>query len=160
MKYLEIELFWFLVIYISDDRNLYNNRQNPTAFDGSPRSLWCCELRYHYNARRIKVAALLHIYLRVKYRVYRTTVMNILSEKVFLYSRKTYDSIFFKLDLSNKEYQYIAIQMKLPLVLSHVLCELDSYIFLIFVWYLACYSCTVLHTHNVHTQCTFTLIGQ
>ena len=43
--------------------------------------------------------------------------MNILSEKAFLYSRKTYDSIFFKLDLSNKEYQCIAIQVKLPSVL-------------------------------------------
>ena len=87
-------------------------------FESSSRSLWYCELRYHYNARRIKVvAALLHIYLIVKYWVYKTTVMNILSENFLLNSQKTYDSIFFKLDLSNREYQYIAVQVKLPLVL-------------------------------------------
>ena len=43
--------------------------------------------------------------------------MNILSENFLLNSQKTYDSIFFKLDLSNREYQHIAVQVKLPLVL-------------------------------------------
>ena len=43
--------------------------------------------------------------------------MNILSENFFFSSRKTYDSIFFKLDLSNSDYQYFAIQVKVTLVL-------------------------------------------
>ena len=62
----------------------------------------------------MKVAALIHIYLIVKYRVYGTTVINILSENFFFNSQK---SIFFKLDLSNNEYKYIAIQVNVLLVL-------------------------------------------
>ena len=65
----------------------------------------------------MKVAALLHFYLIVKYQVYETTVINILSENFFLNSRKTYDSIFFKLDLSTSDLQLIAIQVTVRLVL-------------------------------------------
>ena len=65
----------------------------------------------------MKVAALLHFYLIVKYQVYETTVINILSENFFLNSRKTYDSIFFKLDLSTSDFQLIAIQATVRLVL-------------------------------------------
>ena len=65
----------------------------------------------------MKVAALLHFYLIVKYQVYETTVINILSENFFLNSRKTYDSIFFKLDLSTSDFQLIAIQVTVRLVL-------------------------------------------
>ena len=53
----------------------------------------------------MKVAALLHNYLIVKYRVFGISVMDILSENFFFNSRKTYDSILFKLDLSNSENQ-------------------------------------------------------
>ena len=53
----------------------------------------------------------------VKYRVYGTTAMNILSENFLFNSRKTYDSIFLKPDLSNSEYRYITMQVKVPLVL-------------------------------------------
>ena len=65
----------------------------------------------------MKVAALLHFYLIVKYQVYETTVINILSENFFLNSRKTYDSIFFKLDLSTSDFQLIAFQVTVRLVL-------------------------------------------
>ena len=65
----------------------------------------------------MKVAALLHFYLIVKYQVYETTVINILSENFFLNSRKTYDSIFFKLYLSTSDFQLIAIQVTVRLVL-------------------------------------------
>ena len=65
----------------------------------------------------MKVAALLHFYLIVKYQVYETTVINILSENFFLNSRKTYDSIFFKLDLSTSDFQLIPIQVTVRLVL-------------------------------------------
>ena len=65
----------------------------------------------------MKVAVLLHFYLIVKYQVYETTVINILSENFFLNSRKTYDSIFFKLDLSTSDFQLIAIQVTVRLVL-------------------------------------------
>ena len=65
----------------------------------------------------MKVAALLHFYLIVKYQVYETTVINILSENFFLNSRKTYDSIFFKLNLSTSDFQLIAIQVTVRLVL-------------------------------------------
>ena len=65
----------------------------------------------------MEVAALLHFYLIVKYQVYETTVINILSENFFLNSRKTYDSIFFKLDLSTSDFQLIAIQVTVRLVL-------------------------------------------
>ena len=43
--------------------------------------------------------------------------MNILSENFLFNSRKTYDSIFLKPDLSNSEYRYITMQVKVPLVL-------------------------------------------
>ena len=64
----------------------------------------------------MEVEALLYIYLILKYRVYGTTVMNTLSVNFFFNSWKTYDSIFFKLDLCNSNYQYIAIQVKVYLV--------------------------------------------
>ena len=65
----------------------------------------------------MKVAALLHISFIVKYRVYGKTAMNISSENFFFNSQKIYDSIFFKLDLSNNKYKYIAIQVKVPLII-------------------------------------------
>ena len=55
--------------------------------------------------------SLLHNYLIVKYRVYETSVMNILSENFFFNSRKT-DILYFL----NGENQYIEIQLKVPLV--------------------------------------------
>lgn len=43
----------------------------------------------------MKVAALLQIYLLVKYRVYGIAVMNILSENFFFNSQKTYATLYF-----------------------------------------------------------------